>query len=197
MEKFSLFLTLVLDGSGWSGSRLGNFSAVDKFPGSTWVENCEACPHCLLVVVQKLVKACWTASKWWDWRTFSLFPLIFSPLAFPRTCKLQLCRQDSVCNSFVNFLHSCVTFLLASSSFFFFHSIYSFLWFKISQNSSIPFQSPPLLEVSLFFPRETLLKHLLKSRKKFSWSRLKNSNSGCYTQENDFKVCCSLISKNI
>jgi len=51
MEKFSLFLTLALDGSGWSGSRLGNFSAVDNILGSTLLEDCEACPRCQVVLV--------------------------------------------------------------------------------------------------------------------------------------------------
>jgi len=123
--------------------------------------------------------------------------LFFSPLLhYKEHANCNFVAKILSSNSFVNFLHSCVTFLLAFSSFFFFHSIYSFLWFKISQNSSIPFQSPPLLEVSLFFPREILLKISFKIPYKIFLKSSSNSNSDCYTQDHDFKVCYSLLSIN-
>jgi hypothetical protein len=67
----------------------------------------------------------------WEWRTL--------PSTFSRMCKLQLCRQDSVhylhCNAFQ--WH----FYYRSFPSSYLRSLYCFLWFEISKNSSVQFQS--------------------------------------------------------
>jgi hypothetical protein len=116
---------------------------------------------------------------------------LLSPLTFSRMYKLQLCRQDSVyylhCNAFqCHFYYRPLPSPYLSS-------IYCFLWFKISKNSSVQFQSALLVGVSLELSRETSLTTFLGLRYENSYSLGNNSNSCYCNQDHDFKTYCILV----